>query len=499
MFDTLTSAHTVSKDDFKKEEPKLRQQLIEAQLDLLESGEFPVIITLSGLDAPGRSAAAKQLLSWMDPRHIRPYASLRPSEEDLQRPRMWRFWRELPPKGQIGIFLTAWYERPIRDCFVGRISEMELREQIDQIVRFEEMLAYEGALFLKFLFLLPEEEHGQTIKKIAKDPTIAWKISDDEVEISKEFAKHYDRAQEIVEDVVGLTSKAYAPWIPLPSADRYYRDLTIGKALIGAIGERLKAPENSVRSGVATRAAVDVAGPNLLDGLDLSQSMSKSDYRAALKKEQLRLTKRTLAKKFEDRSLVMVFEGNDAAGKGGAIRRVVQALDPRMMRIIPVAAPSDEEKAQHYLWRFWRRLPSLGNIAIFDRSWYGRVLVERVEGFCSESDWMYAYDEIRTFERELAESGVILVKFWLAIDQDEQLQRFEAREATAYKQYKITDEDWRNRKKWNAYKEAVHDMVLRTGTSQAPWTLVEANDKYFARVKVLKTINRQLEDALGKT
>jgi len=235
---------------------------------------------------------------------------------------------------------------------------------------------------------------------------------------------------------------------------------------------------------------------NILSTLDLSQSLDSEDYKGQLKKEQERLTALTLGKKFENRALVAVFEGNDAAGKGGAIRRVFQALDPRMSRIIPIAAPSDEAKAQPYLWRFWRHIPPKGHTTIFDRTWYGRVLVERVEKFASKQDWMRAYGEIRSFEEELAAYGIIVVKFWLAIDKKEQLRRFKEREKVGYKRYKITEEDWRNRRKWNVYADAVHDMVERTSTKYAPWTLIEANDKFFARVKVLKTINDRLEAEL---
>ena len=197
-------------------------------------------------------------------------------------------------------------------------------------------------------------------------------------------------------------------------------------------------------------------------------------------------------------ALVAVFEGNDAAGKGGAIRRVTEALDPREYRIIPIAAPTDEELAQPYLWRFWRHIPARGQFTIFDRSWYGRVLVERVEGFCSQSDWLRAYGEINDFEESLADHGVVLVKFWLAIDKDTQHARFKEREATPHKRFKITDEDWRNREKWDQYVDAVEDMVDRTSTGLAPWTLVEANDKRFARVKVLRTINDALERAFER-
>ncbi len=196
--------------------------------------------------------------------------------------------------------------------------------------------------------------------------------------------------------------------------------------------------------------------------------------------------------------MVLVFEGNDAAGKGGSVRRIIQALDARSYRVIPVAAPTEEERDQPYLWRFWRNLPRKGRFAIFDRSWYGRVLVERVEGFCSQADWMRAYGEINDFEEQMVRHRTVVVKLWLSISKDEQLKRFEEREKIGFKRFKITDEDWRNREKWDEYEMAVCDMIDRTSSEIAPWTLVEANDKYFARVKVLETLCERIEVALGE-
>jgi len=195
---------------------------------------------------------------------------------------------------------------------------------------------------------------------------------------------------------------------------------------------------------------------------------------------------------------VLLFEGNDAAGKGGSIRRITQALDARTYRIIPVAAPTEEERAQPYLWRFWRHLPRKGRVAIFDRSWYGRVLVERVEGFCTHADWMRAYGEINDFEEQLVRNRTVVIKFWLAISQEEQLKRFKEREKIGFKRFKITEEDWRNREKWPLYEQAVCDMIDRTSTEIAPWTLVEANNKWYARLKVLKTVCTRIEKALNK-
>jgi polyphosphate:AMP phosphotransferase len=281
------------------------------------------------------------------------------------------------------------------------------------------------------------------------------------------------------------------------AANRYYRSLTVGKTILDAIRARLdQAQPVEAPPVTAPVSTPDIDQQTLLSALDLSLKLEKEDYKKQLTKYQDRLNELVSSKKFKKRSLVLVFEGNDAAGKGGSIRRVIEFLDPRRYRINQFAAPTDEEKAQPYLWRFWRRLPRRGHIAIFDRSWYGRVLVERVEGFCSEADWRRAYNEINDFESELTGAGNIVIKFWLAIDKDEQNTRFKAREETGYKRYKITDEDWRNRKKWDEYAEAVCDMIDHTGTSEAPWVLVEANDKYYARIKVLKTVCEQIEKSL---
>jgi polyphosphate kinase 2 (PPK2 family) len=239
-----------------------------------------------------------------------------------------------------------------------------------------------------------------------------------------------------------------------------------------------------------------VEGRDILSSLDLTQSATKKKYSKELETWQGRLNLLTRHPKFKSKSVILVFEGQDAAGKGGAIRRVTSALDSRIYQGVPIAAPTEEERAQPYLWRFWRHIPRRGRFTIFDRSWYGRVLVERVEGFCSEADWMRAYGEINDFEMQLARNNSIVLKFWLQISKEEQLRRFKEREKIAFKRFKITEEDWRNRKRWDDYHKAVCDMAERTSTEVAPWTIVEANDKYFARIKVLRTIVRRIEAAL---
>ena len=232
---------------------------------------------------------------------------------------------------------------------------------------------------------------------------------------------------------------------------------------------------------------------NVLKTLDLTQKIEKKKFDAELEKYQGKLAMLTRHEKFKNMTVVAVFEGNDAAGKGGAVRRITSALDARQYNIVPIAAPTEEERAQPYLWRFWRHIPRKGCFTIFDRSWYGRVLVERVEGFCSKADWMRAYSEINDFEAQLVRNRIVVVKFWLTISKEEQLRRFKEREKIGFKRFKITEEDWRNREKWNDYERAVCDMVDRTSTEIAPWTLVEANDKNFARIKILKTLCQSIE------
>ncbi|HEY0592350.1 MAG TPA: polyphosphate:AMP phosphotransferase, partial [Thermoanaerobaculia bacterium] len=288
---------------------------------------------------------------------------------------------------------------------------------------------------------------------------------------------------------------AHAPWVVIESSDDRFRDLTAGLTLVETLENRLKEPK--MKAPKSAVAAESVANPvTILDRVDLKQKLSDDDYDKKLVKMQGRINKLTWIANAQKVSTVAVFEGWDAAGKGGAIRRVSQAIDARLLRVVPIAAPTDEERKHHYLWRFWRHIPRAGLVTIFDRSWYGRVLVERVEGFASEEEWKRSFLEINDFEEQLAERGIALMKFWLHIGSDEQLRRFKERGEIDWKKHKITDEDWRNREKWNAYEEAINEMIARTSTRIAPWTIIPANDKRFARVDVLRTFAETIENAL---
>ena len=235
----------------------------------------------------------------------------------------------------------------------------------------------------------------------------------------------------------------------------------------------------------------------MLETLDLSRSLPRDEYVLEITRRQIQLRELSWQVYVQKRPVIVAFEGWDAAGKGGAIKRITEKLDPRGYVVYPISSPQGEDKTRHYLYRFWRRLPERGQIAIFDRSWYGRVLVERVEGFATEAEWKRGYKEINSFERQVHEFGAILAKFWIHISREEQLRRFEERKAIGYKEWKLTEEDWRNRQKWSAYEEAVEQMLVKTSTATAPWTLVEGNDKYWARTKVLAKLVKILSAEMG--
>lgn len=493
MFEAAELGHQLDKETYKAQLPALREALLEAQLDLNERRPGAVVILINGVDGAGKGETVNVLNAWMDPRLIDTHAFGAESTEEAERPPMWRYWRALPAKGRIGILFGSWYTAPIMQRVQGRVDEVGLQAAVDDIVRFETMLASEGVLLLKFWFHLSKQQQKRRLKALEDDPKTRWRVGEQDW---KHF-RHYDEFRVISEQVLMQTSTGVAPWIVVEGEDARYRSLTVGTTLLESLRKRLSHPAALPLANTPPPLMAPIDGVRVLDRLQLNQTMDKASYLDQLEILQGRLNGLSRHANLKNFSVVVVFEGNDAAGKGGAIRRVTEALDARRYHVIPVAAPTEEERAQPYLWRFWRRIPHRAKFSLFDRSWYGRVLVERVEGFASEPDWMRAYGEINEFERQLAAANVIVVKFWLAIDADEQLKRFEARAQTGFKRFKITDEDWRNRKRWDAYREAVHDMVERTSTHMAPWTLVEANNKYFARIKVLTTLCDALAQRLN--
>lgn len=491
MFESAELGHKVAKEVWDREVPVLREALLDAQYELV-AAKFPVIILVAGVDGAGKSETVNTLNEWMDPRHIQNHGLDDPSDEERERPHMWRYWRMLPPKGKIGIFDGSWYSWPILERAQGRIKTSDLDQDMGRVARFEQMLIHEGALVLKFWMHLGKEAQKKRLKGLEKDPKTRWRVTPRDW---KHF-EMYDTFRQVSERALRATSTADAPWIVVEATDPRYQRLAVGKILLERLRARLDHPAPVVPPVPANAPRTSLDGVNILRALDLTKRLDKKDYEEALPALQGRLNLLARHRNFRKHSVLMVFEGVDAAGKGGSIRRITQALDARTFRIHPIAAPTEEERAQPYLWRFWRHLPRRGRVAIFDRSWYGRVLVERVEGFCSETDWQRAYSEINEFEDEIVRSRSILLKFWLSISPEEQLRRFEQRQATPFKRFKITEEDWRNREKWPAYEAAICDMLDRTSTEIAPWTLVESESKYYGRIKILSTLVQRLEDEL---
>ncbi len=491
MFESAEIGHKLSKSEYRREEPKLRQELLRAQYELLDNGKFPVVILVNGVDGAGKGETVNLLNEWMDPRHIRTHAFGAMTDAEREHPEMWRFWQALPPKGHIGILFGSWYTDPILKRVMGHEKRARFETRLEQIRHFERMLVAEGALILKLWFHLSKPAQKKRFKELLSSRKTAWRVGPGDWE----RFKHYDEFVDVCEDALRETSTGEAPWQVIEGSDPEYRSLTAGKLLLDALDARLKGAAPKV-SPPAPPQKAPLDKRNVLNSLDYARALKPKDYDKRLDSAQARLNQLTRNRKMQERSLVMVFEGMDAAGKGSTIRRMTRAMDARYYRVIPVAAPTDEERAQPYLWRFWRHIPGHGKAVIFDRSWYGRVLVERVEGYCSDADWMRAYPEINDFEGQLADAGAIVAKFWMAVTPQEQLRRFKEREKIAYKRFKITDEDWRNRKKWPQYERAICDMIERTSTEVGPWNLIAANDKLLARVTVIEKLCDHIESRL---
>jgi AMP-polyphosphate phosphotransferase len=491
MFQSAELGHKLGKEDYEKEEGALRDQLLSVQYELLEKAPFSVVIVMGGVEGGGKSETINRLFEWMDPRHLQMHALHTPSSEEAEQPHMYRFWRRLPPSGKIGMFLGSWYTDPVVDRAYGRTKTADLEAQMDDALHFERMLTNERVLVIKFWLHLSKKEQKKRLEDLSSDKRTSWRVTPNDWE----RLEMYDRFRKVSEQALRKTSTAFAPWYVVEATDARYREITIGKIIHDAIRKRLDAPAQNA-TDLTPPLAEPIDHRAILDTVDLTQTLSKEEYQDELPKQQGALNLLFRKSAMKKRSVVAVFEGVDAAGKGGAIRRVTSALDARSYDVIPIAAPTDEEKRRPYLWRFWRQLPRRSKMSIFDRSWYGRVLVERIEGFCDEDDWMRAYGEINDFEDALAESGAIVVKFWLQIGSDVQLQRFEERANTSFKRFKIGPEDWRNREKWPDYQRAASEMIERTSTATAPWTIIEANDKRHARIKVLRTFVSRLKSEL---
>ncbi|MEM9104370.1 MAG: polyphosphate:AMP phosphotransferase [Pseudomonadota bacterium] len=506
MFETVELGRTISKTDFKRTAPLLRKELLKLQDTLHHRKSFPVILLFSGVDGGGKGETVSLLNEWMDPRWLVTRAYDDPDDGERTRPEFWKYWRDLPARGRIGMFLSAWYSNPLLDRVHERCDEAEFVRRVDRIVGFERALARDGALIMKFWMHLSRDAQEKRLRNLEDDPLTHARVN----KRDWDHWQKYDRFISAAEHLISRTNRGIAPWTIVEGCDANYRGVTVTSLLRDALKKRLEAelanqPDNKpTKKKLSANRKKPKPDPyrtaksiTVLSGLDISERLGKAAYGSELVELQARLHRLHLEAKKQNVASVLVFEGPDAAGKGGAIRRINESLDARNYQVHGIAAPTDEELAQHYLWRFWRQLPRDGHIAIFDRSWYGRVLVERIEGFASEDDWRRSYAEINDFEEQLIEHGVVLVKYWVHISKEEQLARFKLREKTPHKRWKLTDEDWRNRDKWGDYEEAVNDMVQYTSTSAAPWSLIAGNDKRYARVKVLKTFCDRLAQSLN--
>ncbi|MCX7830296.1 MAG: polyphosphate:AMP phosphotransferase [Acidobacteria bacterium] len=490
MFETAEVGNSISKEIYKKEVSVVRKDLLDIQKQLALS-KCSAIIIIGGVEGAGKTETANQLLEWLDARGIETHALDKPTDEEIERPYMWRFWRQIPPKGRMAIYLGSWYTQPIVNRTFKKISESAFQEHLEETTAFENMLSKEGVILIKLWLHIKKDLLIKRMKKLEKDPLQNWRISKKEWN----FIKKYDKFKGVSEIALGKTNTKEAPWFVVEAEDFRYRNITVSKTIISRLKEGIESKKKEPAPPLKPRI-FEPPKPNIFTTLDYTKKIEEKEYEEKLAFYQKELYKSVQRMQKMDKSLILLFEGADAAGKGGTIRRITQALNAKDYRVISVAAPTDEEKARPYLWRFWRHLPRKDKITIYDRSWYGRVLVEKIEGFCTDDEWKRAYAEINQFEKELSDFGILILKFYLSITPQEQLKRFKERETTPYKQYKITEEDWRNRAKFHSYEACAIEMFEKTSMPFAPWFVIPANDKNFARIEVLKTITKEMKNAL---
>ncbi len=494
MFEVAELGHTVSKSEYKEKVSTLRTQLLLAQQQL-QKADFPVIIIISGVDGSGKGDVINLLNEWLDTRYMQTTAFSEASDEERERPRFWRYWRTLPAQGGICLYVGSWYSEPLAERVHKKINEHQFHQRLRHIQQLEKLLSDDGGLIIKCWLHLKKDEQKKRLKQLQKDPDTQWRVTDKD----RRHLKLYDDFMRVAEQALTETSTPHAPWLIIDGSDIRYSSLAVGQHILNRLQHHFqhRKHQQHMASPATTPVIKHVQQQSLLDAMDLTRQLDKKDYQKQLDKWQGKISRLARQAYQQKKSSLLLFEGWDAAGKGGVIRRLTHAMDARQYQVIPIAVPTDEERAHHYLWRFWRHIPRAGQVTIYDRSWYGRVLVERVEGFASALEWQRAYAEIVDFEQALAEHGILLMKFWLHIDKDEQLKRFKEREQISYKKHKITEEDYRNREKWDEYKIAVNEMIIRTSTQKTPWTLLEGNNKYYARIKVLQAYAEALEKMLS--
>jgi polyphosphate:AMP phosphotransferase len=494
MLEKINLEQKLDKETYRANIDGLLQRLFDAQQRARAAG-LPVMVVLEGWDESGKGRAIQSMSARLDARGVRVHPTGAPTEEEAAHPFLWRFWLRLPAKGMIAIFDRGWYGRVLTERVEKLVKKKVWKQAYGAINEFERQLTDDGYVLVKLWLHISKAEQRKRIKNCLKDDTLRWKIS--KADLRQHH--HYEEWAEAVEDLLSETGTSWAPWTIVEAEDLRFGEVKIIESIIDAIDSGIHRQELAkarVSGGPEPPPCPAPMGSSILSHVDLSLSLTKDEYEKELPRQQVRLHDLMFEARDAGVPVVVAYEGWDAAGKGGNIRRIIQTLDPRQYEVISIAAPTSEEKARHYLWRFWRALPAGGRLTVFDRTWYGRVLVERVEGFCSSEAWHRAYREINEFEEQLTDFGTVLVKLFLHISQDEQLRRFKERQDVAYKRWKITDEDWRNREKWGLYEPAVVEMLERTSTRVCPWTIVEGNCKYYARVKAVRTLCEAIEQRL---
>lgn len=504
MLEKVDLTKKLSREEYKERMPRLEAKLGRLQRECKSLG-IPIIIVFEGFGASGKGLQIGRLIQSMDPRGFEVHPIKNETEEERMHPFMWRFWTKTPAKGRIAIFDGSWYRRVLIDRFEKRTKNKELGDAFHSINSFEEQLAEDGTLIIKLLLDIDKKEQKKRFEKLEKNKETAWRVTQGD----KERNVHYDEYAAMMEDMLFKTDTDYAPWTIIESMDKRFATLKIYTTVIKAMADQIEKVQKEKAEETAGETEGEMAEiareadeemkelqVSILSKADLSLRYTKEEYKEKLDKLQKKMEKLHGELYRRRIPVVLGFEGWDAGGKGGAIKRLTERMDPRGYVVNPTASPNDIEKAHHYLWRFWRAMPKDGHVAIFDRTWYGRVMVERIEGFCTTEEWKRAYKEINDMEKDLSDAGAIVIKFWMHIDKDEQERRFKERQENPEKQWKITDEDWRNREKWDQYEDAVNEMLMRTSTDYAPWVVVEGNDKYYARIKVLQTVVEAIEARL---
>ena len=491
MLEKIDLSRKVSKADYKAVKEQEDWKLAALQRRAKDMG-VPIIVVFEGWDAAGKGTLINELILPLDPRGFHVCSTLPPNEEERLRPFLWRFWRHTPARGRMAIFDRSWYRRVLNERVDGEVRGKQLQQAFEDIRAFERKLDDDGCVIIKFFLHISKSEQKRRLDKLRRNPVTRWRVTQDDLQRHKQYNEYLADAQEMLAE----TDTDAAPWTVVEAHDQRFATLKIFSTVAGAVERRVAELEKEKESAAPPPGKADVPEAlksSILDKVDLSLALDRETYRRRLKRLQKRM--RVLEHEIYIRRVpvVMVYEGWDAAGKGGNIRRLTKELDPRGYDVEPIGVPNDIERARHYLWRFWTRIPKAGHMMIFDRSWYGRVMVERVEGFCTEAEWKRAFREINEMEQHLTNFGAVLLKFWLHIDPEEQLRRFRQREELPHKRWKITPEDWRNREKWGRYKVAVEEMLFRTSTPYAPWTIVESNCKWYARVKVLDTVCKAIQ------